>query len=197
MLVTMAGCKRRAQGARSCCALRLVVSQPGYSETGDRLCSGIHPPSSPLLRHPLEQVTRLNVKRRAQPIERIDRETAELQLGVGEAVRGRHRESRFPGETVRGPPLSCEDRGEIEADHGIACRRARIIPAIIIFANSNTRRYYPPYHRFWVPPRETVGAQTAAEGVANERHRRFCLDRDRHMPTENRVQAPAAQLRAG
>lgn len=91
---------------------------------------------------PFEEIAWLYVQRRTDPVERVSREATELQFGVGESVRGGDRESGFPGETVRSPALSREDRGKSEANHGVMCSRGCIIYGIITIAISNMPSYY-------------------------------------------------------
>ena len=72
-----------------------------------------------LLGDPLEEIARLHVQRRTEPVECVRGEAAKLQLRVGEPVRGGDRESRFPRETIWGPALSREERGETKANHDV------------------------------------------------------------------------------
>jgi hypothetical protein len=68
--------------------------------------------------NPCQQITRLNLERRAETVQCIRREPAELHVGVGEPVRGGDRESRFLRQSVGSPSALLEDGGELKANHG-------------------------------------------------------------------------------
>lgn len=71
---------------------------------------------TPSIGDPFEQLAGLHVQCRAEPVERVRRKAAELQLGVGQAVRRRHRKARLTCEAVRRPTLPFEDCGEMKAE---------------------------------------------------------------------------------
>jgi hypothetical protein len=70
------------------------------------------------LGNPFQQIARLDLERRAETVECIRREPAELHIGVGEPVRGGDRESRFLRQSVGSPSALLEDGGELKANHG-------------------------------------------------------------------------------
>ena len=82
-----------------------------------RLClrSGATPRA---VRNPFEQLTRLHVERRTQPVERVGGEPTELQVRVCKTVGGWYGEAGLLGEPVGRPSLSFEDGCEMKANHG-------------------------------------------------------------------------------